>query len=40
VLIECGNMRNATDAALLTRPSFQRLAARAFAGAIASFLHP
>jgi N-acetylmuramoyl-L-alanine amidase len=38
VLIECGNMRNATDAALLTRPSFQRLAARAFAQAIASYL--
>jgi N-acetylmuramoyl-L-alanine amidase len=40
VLIECGNMRNATDAVLLTRPSFQRLAARAFTGAITSFLHP
>jgi N-acetylmuramoyl-L-alanine amidase len=39
VLIECGNMRNATDAALLTRPSFQRLAARALAQAIADFLH-
>jgi N-acetylmuramoyl-L-alanine amidase len=38
VLIECGNMRNATDAALLTRPSFQRLAARAMAQAIASYL--
>ncbi len=34
VLIECGNMRNATDAALLVRPSFQRLAAKAFAEAI------
>jgi N-acetylmuramoyl-L-alanine amidase len=40
VLIECGNMRNATDAALLTRPSFQRLAARALAQAIASYLDP
>jgi N-acetylmuramoyl-L-alanine amidase len=39
VLIECGNMRNATDAALLTRPSFQRLAARAFAQAISSYLN-
>ncbi|MGO9761723.1 MAG: N-acetylmuramoyl-L-alanine amidase [Solirubrobacteraceae bacterium] len=38
VLIECGNMRNSTDAALLVRPSFQRLAARAFAQAIASYL--
>jgi N-acetylmuramoyl-L-alanine amidase len=38
VLIECGNMRNATDAALLVRPSFQRLAARAFAEAITEFL--
>ena len=28
VLIECGNMRNATDAALLVRSSFQRKAAR------------
>ncbi len=38
VLIECGNMRNSTDAALLVRPSFQRLAARAFAQAIMSYL--
>lgn len=38
VLIECGNMRNSTDAALLVRPSFQRLAARAFAEAITSYL--
>jgi N-acetylmuramoyl-L-alanine amidase len=38
VLIECGNMRNATDAALLIRPSFQRLAARAFAEAITSYI--
>ena len=40
VLIECGNMRNSTDAALLVRPSFQRLAARAFAEAITSYLQP
>jgi N-acetylmuramoyl-L-alanine amidase len=38
VLIECGNMRNATDAALLVRPSFQRLVAKAFGEAITSFL--
>jgi N-acetylmuramoyl-L-alanine amidase len=38
VLIESGNMRNATDAALLVRPSFQRLAAKAFAEAITQFL--
>jgi N-acetylmuramoyl-L-alanine amidase len=38
VLVECGNMRNSTDAALLVRPSFQRLAARAFAEAITSYL--
>jgi N-acetylmuramoyl-L-alanine amidase len=38
VLIECGNMRNATDAALLVRPSFQRLAARAFTQAITQYL--
>jgi N-acetylmuramoyl-L-alanine amidase len=38
VLIECGNMRNATDAAMLVRSSFQRLTARAFAQAITEFL--
>ncbi len=38
VLVECGNMRNATDASLLVRPSFQRLAARAFAQAITAYL--
>jgi N-acetylmuramoyl-L-alanine amidase len=38
VLIECGNMRNATDAALLIRASFQRLAARALAEAISAYL--
>jgi N-acetylmuramoyl-L-alanine amidase len=38
VLIECGNMRNATDAALLVRPSFQRLAARGIAEAITAYL--
>lgn len=38
VLIECGNMRNATDAARLVKPSFQRLAARSFAEAITTYL--
>jgi N-acetylmuramoyl-L-alanine amidase len=38
VLIECGNMRNATDAALLVTPGFQRRAARAMAQAITQFL--
>jgi N-acetylmuramoyl-L-alanine amidase len=38
VLIECGNMRNSTDAALLVRPSFQRLAASALAQAIGGYL--
>ncbi len=38
VLIECGNMRNATDAAMLERASFQQRAARAFADAITEFL--
>jgi N-acetylmuramoyl-L-alanine amidase len=38
VLIECGNMRNATDASLLERSSFQRLAAKAMAEAITEYL--
>jgi N-acetylmuramoyl-L-alanine amidase len=38
VLIECGNMRNATDAALLVTPSFQQAAALAMARAITTFL--
>jgi N-acetylmuramoyl-L-alanine amidase len=38
VLIECVNMRNATDAARLVKPSFQRLSARAMADAIVAFL--
>ena len=42
VLIECGNMRNATDAGLLVSPSFQQAAAAAMAQAITEFLtgHP
>jgi N-acetylmuramoyl-L-alanine amidase len=38
VLIECANMRNATDASLLVQSSFQRRAARAFAQVITEFL--
>ena len=38
ILIESGNMRNSTDAAILTRASFQRQLARAFALAIIRFL--
>jgi N-acetylmuramoyl-L-alanine amidase len=38
VLIECGNMRDATDAALLVSPSFQRRVARALEAAITQFL--
>jgi N-acetylmuramoyl-L-alanine amidase len=38
VLIECANMRNATDASLLVRGSFQRLAARAMAAAMVEYL--
>src|ERR1035437_5192216 len=34
VLIECGNMRNATDAAILVTPAFQMSAAAAMAQAI------
>jgi N-acetylmuramoyl-L-alanine amidase len=38
VLIECGNMRNAADAALLVRPAVQRGIAAAFTAAIVRFL--
>ena len=38
VLIECVNMRNATDAARLVRPAFQHQAARSMAAAITVFL--
>jgi len=38
ILIESGNMRNATDARLLTQSSFQRELAKAFAAAIVRFL--
>jgi N-acetylmuramoyl-L-alanine amidase len=38
VLIECGNMRNATDAGLLVTARFQQQVARALAAAIVRFL--
>jgi N-acetylmuramoyl-L-alanine amidase len=38
VLIECGNMRNATDAQMLVTASFQEQVARAIEAAIISFL--
>ncbi|HWD55256.1 MAG TPA: N-acetylmuramoyl-L-alanine amidase [Acidimicrobiales bacterium] len=38
VLIECGNMQNATDVALLTSAAFQQNAAMALAIAISNFL--
>ncbi len=38
VLVECGNMNNGADAALLVRPSVQRLIAAALAAAISQFL--
>jgi N-acetylmuramoyl-L-alanine amidase len=38
VLIECGNMRNSTDARLLTSRHFQRQIARAFAFAMTTFV--
>ncbi len=40
VLIECGNMRNGTDASLLASARFQRLVAGALAAAIIRFLGP
>jgi N-acetylmuramoyl-L-alanine amidase len=38
VMVECGNMPNPTDAALLVDPGFQQQAAVAFAKAITTFL--
>jgi N-acetylmuramoyl-L-alanine amidase len=38
VLIECGNMQNPTDAAILVTPQFQQSAAAAMAAAITVFL--
>jgi N-acetylmuramoyl-L-alanine amidase len=39
VLIECGNMQNGTDAALLMSPAFQQSAAAAMAQAITTYLN-
>jgi N-acetylmuramoyl-L-alanine amidase len=38
ILIECGNMRNAADARLLTSPGFQRRIARALLAAVVAFV--
>jgi N-acetylmuramoyl-L-alanine amidase len=38
VLIECGNMRNATDAAMLVTTAFQQQAASALEQAIVAYL--
>jgi N-acetylmuramoyl-L-alanine amidase len=38
VFIECANMRNAADAALVTSPRWQALAARAIAAGLTAFL--
>jgi N-acetylmuramoyl-L-alanine amidase len=38
VLIECGNMQNPTDAALLASPAFQQSAAAALAQAVTAYL--
>ncbi len=38
VFIECANMRNATDAALVTSPRWQAMAARAIAAGLTTFL--
>jgi N-acetylmuramoyl-L-alanine amidase len=38
ILIECGNMRNATDAGLMQSPAFQQRLAAAFTAAIVKFL--
>jgi N-acetylmuramoyl-L-alanine amidase len=40
VLVECGNMRSATDAQMLVSVSFQKQVARALAAAIIVFLRP
>jgi N-acetylmuramoyl-L-alanine amidase len=37
VLIECGNMRNTTDAAMLVTAAFQRRAALAIVRTVAAF---
>jgi N-acetylmuramoyl-L-alanine amidase len=39
VLVECGNMRNSTDAALLTTPQWQQAVAEALAAGLTDFLN-
>lgn len=39
VFIECGNMRNATDASMMRSPGFQQAAASAITAAIVQFLN-
>jgi N-acetylmuramoyl-L-alanine amidase len=39
VFVECANMRNATDAALVTNPAWQARAAAAIAAGLTTFLH-
>jgi N-acetylmuramoyl-L-alanine amidase len=38
VFIECANMRNGADAALIISPAWQAKAARAIAGGLTTFL--
>jgi N-acetylmuramoyl-L-alanine amidase len=40
VFIECGNMRNDTDAELITTASWQEMAARAIAAGLTTYLRP
>ena len=40
VFIECGNMRNATDAGLITTASWQAMTARAIAAGLTTYLSP
>ena len=38
VFIECGNMRNSTDAGRMTTPAWRQLAARGIAAGLTAFL--
>lgn len=40
VFIECGNMRNDTDAELITTASWQAMVARAIAAGLTTYLRP
>ena len=40
VFIECGNMRNVTDAGLIATASWQAMAARAIAAGLTTYLRP